>query len=57
LKLSDFGLGKVLKESGLTATCCGTPTYIAPEVLFNEKYGKECDYWSLGVLIFYLLSG
>lgn len=57
MKLSDFGLGKILNDSDFTETICGTPSYIAPEVIFDDKYGKECDYWSLGILTFFLLSG
>ena len=57
IKLSDFGLSKLLKENNLADTICGTPSYIAPEILFDAKYGKECDFWSLGVLTFYILSG
>ena len=39
-------------------TTCGTPGYVAPEVISSSGgYGKECDYWSIGVVAFILLSG
>ena len=41
----------------MASTTCGTPGYVAPEILVSEKYGKECDFWSIGVLAFVLLSG
>ena len=57
IKLSDFGLAKILDDNLLTSTTCGTPGYIAPEILKMDKYGKECDFWSIGVLTYFLLSG
>ena len=41
----------------MAKTTCGTPGYVAPEVLMQKPYGKECDYWSIGVVTFILLSG
>lgn len=51
LKLTDFGFAKVLNE-GRTFTICGTPEYIAPEVILNQGHGKAVDWWTLGVLIY-----
>jgi len=41
----------------MASTTCGTPGYVAPEVLMQLPYGKECDFWSIGVVTFILLSG
>ena len=57
IKLSDFVLAKILEDNQMASTTCGTPGYIAPEILKMDKYGKECDFWSIGVLTFVLLSG
>lgn len=62
LKLSDFGLAKVLKENELMHKACGTWAYCAPEVLQIRKsgsgqYGVKCDMFSVGVLMFVILAG
>ena len=57
LKIADFGLARLLQENSMASTTCGTPGYVAPEVLMQMPYGKECDYWSIGVVTFILLSG
>ena len=41
----------------MASTTCGTPGYVAPEVLMQQPYGNECDFWSIGVVTFILLSG
>eukprot|EP01098_Paradermamoeba_levis_P010034 TRINITY_DN419_c0_g2_i2.p1 TRINITY_DN419_c0_g2~~TRINITY_DN419_c0_g2_i2.p1 ORF type:complete len:341 (+),score=62.29 TRINITY_DN419_c0_g2_i2:72-1094(+) len=56
IKITDFGLAKEFGSSKLE-TACGTEGYIAPEVLTEETYGPACDMWSLGVIIFVVLSG
>ncbi|KAJ3398446.1 hypothetical protein CcCBS67573_g03364 [Chytriomyces confervae] len=55
VKLADFGFAKVV--SGTTKSFCGTPDYIAREIVLNRSYGKGVDWWSFGVLIFELVSG
>lgn len=58
VKIADFGLSKDSSD-GNTAmtTCCGSPSYVAPEVLEGSSYDYECDIWSLGVITYVLLSG
>ena len=56
VKLIDFGLAKYTSTGEKLHTIAGTPYYIAPEVL-NGNYGKECDIWSLGILLFVLVTG
>ena len=55
VRLIDFGLGKVQRGKHLNEVA-GTPLYMAPEVI-QGSYGKEADMWSLGVLLFTLVSG
>jgi CRP-like cAMP-binding protein len=56
LKLVDFGMAKKLDHSK-TFTICGTPDYIAPEVILVEGHNHAVDYWGLGVLIFEMIKG
>lgn len=56
IKLCDFGFAKHCVESVLM-TRCGSPGYVAPEVIEGKPYGKAADVWSLGIVYFILLSG
>ena len=56
IKISDFGLARFL-QGELATTACGTPGYVAPEILEGKGYGKEVDYWSIGIILYILLCG
>lgn len=56
-KLTDFGFAKIVEPGSRTYTLCGTPEYIAPEVLLNKGHGKPVDWWTLGILIYEMIVG
>ncbi|KAI9791116.1 MAG: camp-dependent protein kinase catalytic subunit [Peltula sp. TS41687] len=55
LKITDFGFAKEVPD--ITWTLCGTPDYLAPEVVASKGYNQSVDWWSLGILIFEMLCG
>jgi serine/threonine protein kinase len=55
ISIADLGFAKKIDKT--TKTFCGTPSYLAPEVLKREAYGMEVDWWTFGVLVFQLCSG
>lgn len=60
VKIADFGLAKFIGKLSFTNTLCGTPAYVAPEVLVNQtvrRYNKAVDMWSIGVLLYVCLCG
>ncbi|KAL5017608.1 hypothetical protein ScPMuIL_007197 [Solemya velum] len=60
IKVTDFGLSKFVDAGSIMRTFCGTPTYLAPEILKtagNGAYTKAIDCWSLGVILFICLAG
>ena len=61
LKLSDFGLAKELKkeqsEIDLKQTYCGSPMYMSPELIQHKKYNSNTDLWSIGVIIYEMITG
>ena len=56
VKITDFGLSKYIPD-GRTFTVCGTPHYLAPEIIAGVGHGKAVDFWCLGVLIYEMLAG
>jgi serine/threonine protein kinase len=57
IKLADFGFAKSVSELTATEEACGTPNYVAPEILRGDSYGCEVDVWSMGVVCYILLAG
>ncbi|KAF2876491.1 kinase-like domain-containing protein [Massariosphaeria phaeospora] len=60
IKLADFGLAKIIGEESFTTTLCGTPSYVAPEILESgnhRRYTRAVDVWSLGVVLYICLCG
>ena len=64
VKIADFGFAKIMSKlpknkhgKQLMMTSCGTPEYVAPEVLQNVGYDCKCDVWSMGVILYIMLSG
>lgn len=57
VKLIDFGTAKELRRGEWTFTVCGSPQYLAPEVLLSQGHNAAADWWTLGVLMYEMLSG
>jgi len=55
--VTDFGLAKYVKKGLLTKTACGTPGYVAPEILQMQRYNAQVDMWAVGVILYILLCG
>ena len=57
IKIADFGFATRIPEGGYETLTCGSPYYMAPEVVSGKKYRHEADIWSIGVITYFLLSG
>ncbi|KAK9451437.1 kinase-like domain-containing protein [Limtongia smithiae] len=57
LKLADFGFARILPNTSLAETLCGSPLYMAPEILRYEKYDAKADLWSVGTILYELCQG
>ena len=57
LKLADFGMAKKLNDNEKAMSFCGTPEYLAPEIITMEGHDKMADWWSFGILLFEMLCG
>ncbi|KAI9478891.1 MAG: kinase-like domain-containing protein [Benjaminiella poitrasii] len=57
IKLADFGFAKILPKTCLANSVCGSPLYMAPEILSRQQYDAKVDLWSLGVVLYELMFG
>lgn len=57
LKIADFGFARYLQPLGLAETLCGSPLYMAPEIMQLQKYDAKADLWSVGAILFQLVTG
>jgi len=57
LKIGDFGFARVLEGEAMTLTQCGSPIYMAPEIILSERYNAKADLWSLGTILYQCLFG
>lgn len=57
IKISDFGLARFLPSDNFATTACGTPGYVAPEIISGKGYGAPVDIWSIGITLYILLCG
>ena len=57
MKIADFGFARFLQDGVMAATLCGSPMYMAPEVIMSQQYGAKADLWSIGTIMYQCLTG
>ncbi|RVE65613.1 hypothetical protein OJAV_G00118520 [Oryzias javanicus] len=57
IKIADFGFARYLQSNMMAATLCGSPMYMAPEVIMSQNYDAKADLWSIGTIVFQCLTG
>ncbi len=57
VKIADFGFARILGSEALEATVCGSPLYMAPEVLRGDQYNSKADLWSVGIILYEIICG
>ncbi|KAK0153986.1 Serine/threonine-protein kinase ULK1 [Merluccius polli] len=57
IKIADFGFARYLQTNMMAATLCGSPMYMAPEVIMSQHYDAKADLWSIGTIVFQCLTG
>ncbi|XP_076836933.1 serine/threonine-protein kinase ULK1 isoform X5 [Brachyhypopomus gauderio] len=57
IKIADFGFARHLQNNMMAATLCGSPMYMAPEVIMSQTYDAKADLWSIGTIVFQCLTG
>uniref|UniRef100_A0A8D3B902 non-specific serine/threonine protein kinase n=1 Tax=Scophthalmus maximus TaxID=52904 RepID=A0A8D3B902_SCOMX len=57
IKIADFGFARYLQNNMMAATLCGSPMYMAPEVIMSQNYDAKADLWSIGTILFQCLTG
>jgi serine/threonine-protein kinase ULK/ATG1 len=57
MKIADFGFARFLQQTDMAATLCGTPLYMAPEILKSQRYNAKADLWSVGTILWEMVTG
>lgn len=57
LLVADFGFARFLQDGVMAATLCGSPMYMAPEVIMSQQYCAKADLWSIGTIVYQCLTG